>query len=84
MIRARGEEDDGAARSRAIMAYCAMVGAISVARAVSDEKLSREILKTVAHLLNNPAHKVAPDISASSMPFRKLQTHLRFLAVIAV
>jgi TetR/AcrR family transcriptional regulator, transcriptional repressor for nem operon len=37
------------------MAYCAMVGAISMARAVSDKKLSREILKTVAQRLKNPA-----------------------------
>jgi len=33
------------------MAYCAMVGAISMARAVSDKELSREILKTVAQRL---------------------------------
>jgi TetR/AcrR family transcriptional repressor of nem operon len=59
LIREWGGEDDGAARSRAIMAYCALVGAISVSRAVSDEKLSREILKTVAQLLKNPAPKVA-------------------------
>jgi TetR/AcrR family transcriptional regulator, transcriptional repressor for nem operon len=48
-IRAMGEEDDGEAKSRAIMAYCTLIGAISVARAVSDQKLSREILKTVPH-----------------------------------
>jgi hypothetical protein len=39
----------------AVMAYCAMVGAISMARAVSDKELSREILKTVAQRLKNPA-----------------------------
>jgi hypothetical protein len=33
------------------MTYCAMVGAISMARAASDEQLSREILKTVAQRL---------------------------------
>jgi len=44
-------EDKGAARSRAVMSFCALVGAITVSRAVSDEKLSREILKTVAALL---------------------------------
>jgi hypothetical protein len=37
------------------MAYCAMVGAINMARAVSDNELSREILKTVAQRLKNPA-----------------------------
>jgi hypothetical protein len=35
------------------LAYCVLVGAIGVARAVSDENLSREILKTVAQLLKN-------------------------------
>jgi TetR/AcrR family transcriptional repressor of nem operon len=34
---------------------CALVGAISMARAVSDEQLSREISKTVAQRLKNPA-----------------------------
>ena len=33
----------------------ALVGAMSLARAVSDESLSREILKTVAELLKKPA-----------------------------
>jgi TetR/AcrR family transcriptional repressor of nem operon len=50
-IRARNENDRAAARSHAVLAYCALVGAIGVARAVSDEQLSREILKTVAALL---------------------------------
>jgi TetR/AcrR family transcriptional repressor of nem operon len=36
------------------LGYCALVGALSVARAVSDDQLSREILKTVAQLLKNP------------------------------
>jgi len=44
-----------AARSHAVLTYCALVGAIGVARAVSDEQLSREILRTVAELLKNPA-----------------------------
>jgi hypothetical protein len=44
----------GRARSQAILTYCAFVGAIGVARAVSDQQLSREILKTVAQLLKNP------------------------------
>jgi len=60
LFRERGGEGDGAARSQAILAYCALVGAITMARAVSDEKLSREILKTVAHQLKNPARKIAP------------------------
>jgi TetR/AcrR family transcriptional regulator, transcriptional repressor for nem operon len=45
----------GAARSRAVLTYCALVGAIGVARAVSDEQLSREILKTVTQFLKHPA-----------------------------
>jgi TetR/AcrR family transcriptional repressor of nem operon len=48
-------KDKRAARSRAILTFSALVGAMSLARAVSDEVLSREILKTVADLLKNPA-----------------------------
>jgi TetR/AcrR family transcriptional repressor of nem operon len=48
-------KDKRAARSRAILTFSALVGAMSLARAVSDEALSREILKTVADLLKNPA-----------------------------
>ena len=44
-----GDGDD--ARSQAILTYCALIGAIGMARAVSDEKLSREILKQVASQL---------------------------------
>src|SRR5258708_17290330 len=47
-----------AARSKAISTYSALVGAMSLARAVSDEALSREILKTVADLLKT--RKIAP------------------------
>jgi TetR/AcrR family transcriptional repressor of nem operon len=47
--------DKRATRSRAILTFSALVGAMSLARAVSDEVLSREILKTVAGLLKNPA-----------------------------
>ena len=47
-------KDNRAARSRAILTFSALVGAMSLARAVSDEELSREILKTVAELLKNP------------------------------
>jgi TetR/AcrR family transcriptional repressor of nem operon len=48
-------KDKRAARSRAILTFSALVGAMSLARAVSDEALSREILKTVADLLKHPA-----------------------------
>jgi TetR/AcrR family transcriptional repressor of nem operon len=54
LIRDARGEDQGTARSRAVMSVCALVGAITVARAVSDEQLSREILKTVAQLVKNP------------------------------
>jgi TetR/AcrR family transcriptional repressor of nem operon len=47
-------EDKRKARSRAILTFSALVGAMSLARAVSDQALSREILKTVADLLKNP------------------------------
>jgi TetR/AcrR family transcriptional repressor of nem operon len=50
-------EKDWAARSLAILTYCALLGAVATARALSDEQLSREILKTVAELLKK---KVAP------------------------
>ena len=39
------------ARSRAILTFSALVGAMSLARAVSGKALSREILKTVAERL---------------------------------
>ena len=48
-------KDKRVARSNAIITYSALVGAMSLARAVSDEALSREILKTVAVLLKNSA-----------------------------
>jgi TetR/AcrR family transcriptional repressor of nem operon len=51
----QGEKDTSTLRSQAVLAYCALVGAMAVARAVSDEQLSRETLKTVAQLLKNPA-----------------------------
>jgi TetR/AcrR family transcriptional repressor of nem operon len=51
LIRDTNKTDKDTARSCAVMAYCTMVGAISMARAVSDKELSREILKTVAQRL---------------------------------
>jgi TetR/AcrR family transcriptional repressor of nem operon len=47
--------DAHAASSQAILTFSALVGAMSLARTVSDEALSREILKTVAELLKNLA-----------------------------
>jgi TetR/AcrR family transcriptional repressor of nem operon len=47
----RPAKDKRRARSRAILTFSALVGAMALARAVSDETLSREILKTVADLL---------------------------------
>jgi TetR/AcrR family transcriptional regulator, transcriptional repressor for nem operon len=48
-------KDKRGARARAILTFSALVGAMSLARAVSDEELSHEILKTVADALKNPA-----------------------------
>ena len=48
-------EDKRAARSKAILTFSALVGAMSLARSISDASLSREILKTVAELLKNSA-----------------------------
>ena len=46
-------KDKSRARSRAILIFSALVGAMSLARAVSDEGLSREILETVGQFLKN-------------------------------
>jgi TetR/AcrR family transcriptional repressor of nem operon len=43
--------DEGQPRSTAILTYSALVGAIGLARVVSDQALSREILKSVSELL---------------------------------
>jgi TetR/AcrR family transcriptional repressor of nem operon len=53
-------EDKRAARSRAILIHSALVGAIGLARATSDEALSREILNTVAAFLKNLASQITP------------------------
>ncbi len=53
-------KDKRAARSRAILVFSALVGAMSLARAVSDETLSREILKTVEEVLKNPVSRQRP------------------------
>jgi TetR/AcrR family transcriptional repressor of nem operon len=58
LIRETSQEDKGARRSCAILTYCALVGAISIARVVSDEQLSQEILKTVAQVLKSSIRKV--------------------------
>jgi TetR/AcrR family transcriptional repressor of nem operon len=55
LIRNTNKTDRGSARSQAVLTYCALVGAIGMARAVSDEELSREILKTAAQRLKNLA-----------------------------
>jgi len=52
LLRNAGETDEASARSRAILTYSALVGAIGMARAVSDKELSREILRTVAGRLS--------------------------------
>jgi len=57
LICGTNEKNKGGARSQAILTYCALVGAIGVARAVSDQQFSGEILKTVAQLLKNPLRK---------------------------
>ena len=50
-------KDKSTARSQAILTFSALVGAMSLARAVSDEALSREILKTVRKHLKRFASK---------------------------
>jgi TetR/AcrR family transcriptional repressor of nem operon len=46
------DKNKAAARSKAILTFSALVGAMALARAVSDEALSLEILKTVKERLN--------------------------------
>src|SRR5712672_2024560 len=55
LIRNTNKADSRGARAQAVLTYCALVGAISMARAVSDEELAREILKTAAQRLKNLA-----------------------------
>ena len=50
-------EDKRTARSQAILTFSALVGAMSLARAVSDDALSREILETVGEHLKRFASK---------------------------
>jgi len=50
-------KDKRTSRSRAILTFSALVGAMSLARAVSDEALAREILNTVAELLKDSAQE---------------------------
>ena len=50
-------KDKNGARSRAILTFSALVGAMSLARAVSDEALWREILETVGEHLKRLASK---------------------------
>jgi TetR/AcrR family transcriptional repressor of nem operon len=52
-------KDKGMARSRAILAFSALVGAMSLARAVSDEALSRDILKDRGKALEDPRLEAA-------------------------
>jgi TetR/AcrR family transcriptional repressor of nem operon len=47
-------KDKRKAKSRAMLTFSALVGAMALARAVSDKALSREILKTVAQRLKTP------------------------------
>jgi TetR/AcrR family transcriptional regulator, transcriptional repressor for nem operon len=54
LIRDANEKNKDGARAHAILTYCALVGAIGMARAVSDEQLSCEILATVAQFLKSP------------------------------
>ena len=49
------DRDKREARSRAILIFSALVGAMALARAVSDEALSCEVLETVGKLLKNSA-----------------------------
>jgi TetR/AcrR family transcriptional repressor of nem operon len=51
LTRVYGDRSAPAARAAAITTYSALVGAVSLARATNDEKLSREILANVGKTL---------------------------------
>ena len=55
MAALRPTKDKRTTRSRAILIFSALVGAMTLARAVSDETLSREMLNMVAELLKGSA-----------------------------
>ena len=48
-------QNDGAARSKAILAVSALLGAVELARAVSDATLSREVLESTREVLRQLA-----------------------------
>jgi hypothetical protein len=77
LIRGANEADKGSARSQAILTYRALVGAIGVARAVSDEQLSREILKTLAVRLKRRTHAAPVPGGCGSYP-NKVRPHHYF------
>jgi TetR/AcrR family transcriptional repressor of nem operon len=54
-------QDDRMARSKAILTVSALLGAIELARAVSDEKLSQEILESTHELLRQLARTAKSD-----------------------
>ena len=56
---ALGGKDSQAARSGAILTFSALVGAMALARSVSDDSLSREILRTVTRYLEDNRPVVA-------------------------
>ena len=90
----RNSQNPGPASScreaQAISTFSALFGAMVLARAVSDERFSREILKTVAQLLNDPLRKGTSVTaltrfrgytSALVGEFRPLQNHSCFLKI---
>jgi len=53
LTRLIADDEPGPGRTKAIAALSTLVGALSMARAVNDEKLSREILKSAASELKS-------------------------------
>jgi hypothetical protein len=64
-------KDAGTARSGAIVTLSALVGAIELSRAVSDEALSREILKSVGELLKKQAQRTSRQKAKAQDPLRQ-------------
>jgi TetR/AcrR family transcriptional regulator, transcriptional repressor for nem operon len=49
-------ENEESARKKAALTYSALVGALALSRAVSDESLSKEILESARELLKSPGN----------------------------
>ena len=61
-------QNDNAARSKAILTVCALLGAVELARAVSDETLSHEILESTREALKRLVSRNTPATDGGKDP----------------